>query len=143
MMALLAGCAAPALRSTPGPTPQTADVDPVVMSLARSGGSYFEPTRSEPDQRLAGELAALFAAVPEIERAYLARVSTAGEPHGVLTVCMAAHGRVADEVVRHIGRIYASTHGTDGVLDVLDLDPGTERALAGSVAPFYGSSLPR
>lgn len=142
-----AGCAVPNLRPTQGkppePTASGATVEPVVMSLARSGGSYFEPTGSAQDQRLAGELAALFAAVPEIQRAYLARVSTAGEPQGVLTVCMATRSGVADEVVRRVGRIYADTHGTDGVLDVLELDPGTEQALAGSVTPFYGTPLTR
>lgn len=139
----MAGCAVPTLRKSPEPTAPVATAEPVVVSLARSGGSYFEPVGSPQDQRLAGELSALFSAVPEIGRAYLARVSTAGEPQGVLTVCMAARSRVADEVVRRIGRIYADTHGTDGVLDVLELDPGTEHALAGSVTPFYGTPLAR
>lgn len=138
-----AGCAGPTLRKSPDAPAPAAAAEPVLVSLARSGGSYFEPAGSAQDQRLAGELAALFTAVPEIRRAYLARVSTAGEPQGVLTVCMAADGRVADEVVRRIGRVYADTHGTDGVLDVLELDPGIEHALAGSVTPFYGTPLAR
>lgn len=147
MVGWTAGCAVPSLRpilgKSPEPTAPGATAEPVVVSLARSGGSYFEPAGRAQDQRLAGELAALFAAVPEIQRAYLARVSTTSEPQGVLTVCMAARSRVADEVVRRIGRIYADTHGTDGVLDVLELDPGTEQALAGSVTPFYGTALAR
>lgn len=131
------------LETAPQASQRTANAQPVVVAQERRGTRYFERATGKRDAELARELAALFAGRDGVARAYLVRVHQSGEPEPVLTVCMASTGPVSDTLVREIGRVYAATHGTAGTLDVLELDPAQERALAGLVPPFHGSPLPR
>lgn len=125
-----------------GSRPASTDApEPQVTSVVAGAARYYEPATTEPDRRLATELGALLAGVPGVERAYLARVRE-GEGAEVLTVCIVARAPVSDDVVRRIGRAFATTHGTAGVLDVQEINAAQDRALAPSVPPFYGSPLP-
>ena len=144
---LLHGCAARSAIPDPVtpvgavPVAQTLPTggEPVVVGLDRSGASTFMPATQAADRALAAELVALFTAAGGIHRAYLARVYLPDEPHPVLTVCIAAPQPVPDALVREIGRIYAGTHGTDGVLDVMDVDAGREAALRAGIEPFFAT----
>jgi hypothetical protein len=144
MLALLAaGCALPGKGGDPAKPVARIAREPSVAVIETSGARRYEPATDEADVRLEAELAALFAGVADVERAYLTRARRdEGGDGGVLTVCIVARAPVSDDVVRRIGRAFATTHGTAGMLDVQEIGAAQERTLAASVRPFYGSSPP-
>ncbi len=112
--------------------------EPLVIHV--SGVRFLREQDGRPERLLKGRLVESFKQGDEVQRAYLAQISS-GEQSGVALCLKTRHGPDPN-VVREVGSIFAGIFVKQEHLDILFLNENQESALRNVCAPFYAASAP-
>jgi len=104
------------------------------------GVRFLREQDGEPERFLKSRLVESFKERNDVERAYLAQISS-GDQLGVALCLKARHGP-DHSLVRAIGAIFAAIFGGHEHLDILFLNETQEPALRRVCVPFYEVSAP-
>jgi hypothetical protein len=109
-------------------------------SHAAVGIRFLGEQDGKPERLLKSQLVESFKGRDEVQRAYLAQI-TSGDQPGV-ALCLKTRQGPDSNIIRDVGAIFAGLFVTQEHLDVLFLSATQESALRNVCAPFYAVSAP-
>jgi hypothetical protein len=94
-----------------------------------------------PERLLKSRLIESFVHHSDVQRAYLAQISS--EDHTLVALCVRNIGGPDRELVRRIGAVFAAIFGAHEHLDILFLTDAQEQSLLSVCPPFFSASADR
>jgi len=94
----------------------------------------------KPERVLKSRLVECLKGYRDLQRAYLAQVSSGGQPY--VALCLRTGHGPDQSLLKEIGAIFAAIFVRQEHLDILFVNEAQESALKGVCAPFFSASAP-
>ena len=105
--------------------------------LSMDNLTFLGPQDGDPERDLMNALIPAFTKLPDIQSAYLARVSYAPDQGESVALCLSASAN--ESVVEQISQLFANMFNQESSLDIIFIDDEQEQRLAKICPPFYVS----